>query len=61
MSRKTFFIWLAALIVTFGGLMLGEEIRKNDSKVWVMRLEMANKNIVWSGAGYNGIYERGIK
>lgn len=57
MSRKTFRIFICIMAVIIGAL-IGMNVAQENRKTWDVEYEMANKRIVWAGAGYNGINGR---
>ena len=57
MSKRTFRISMCIMAVIIGAL-IGMNVAQENRKTWDVEYEMANKRIVWSGAGYNGINGR---
>ena len=55
MDKKNFRISLAIMTVIIGALVF-LNVRQAQSHDWDVCYEMANRNIQWSGAGYNGVY-----
>lgn len=57
MSKRTFRISICIMAVIIGAL-IGLNVAQENRKTWDLEYEMANKRIVWAGAGYNGINGR---
>ena len=57
MSEKTFRISMGILAVILGMLVFFS-IRVPEDKNWDVCFEMVNRNVEWTGAGYNGINDR---
>ena len=57
MSKSTFRITMCIMAVIIGTL-IGLNVSHANRKTWDVEYEMANKRIVWAGAGYSGIYGR---
>lgn len=57
MSEKTFKISIGILAVILGMLVFFS-IRVPENKSWDVCFEMVNRNVEWTGAGYNGINDR---
>ena len=57
MSEKAFRISIGILAVILGMLVFFS-IRVPEDKSWDVCYEMVNRNVEWSGAGYNGINDR---
>ena len=57
MSEKTFRISMGILAVILGMLVFFS-IRETEDKNWDVCFEMVNRNVEWTGAGYNGINDR---
>lgn len=58
MEKKTFRIWLIILAAVIGALIwLNVSAERGPEPEMV--IPMANRNIEWTGAGYDGIYARG--
>lgn len=57
MSEKTFRISMGILAMILGMLVFFS-IRVPEDKTWDVCYEMVNRNVEWTGAGYNGINDR---
>ena len=57
MSGKTFKILISMLVVVIG-ILVWANIEQDNRKDWDVCYPMANQNVEWTGAGYNGIYGR---
>ena len=57
MGKKSFRICAAIIAVAMGALMyLNFWAEAEPEYQWDAVIEMANKNVTWTGAGYNGIF-----
>ena len=59
MGKKSFRICAGILAVVLGIMIyLNYGMERQQEYEWIGTIEMANRNITWSGAGYNGIYKK---
>lgn len=58
MERRTFWITLSVLLAIMAAMIWLNAEKANKTEGWAVEYEMVNRNIEWTGAGYNGIYER---
>jgi len=58
MSRRTFWISMSIMTVALGMLIFLNIQKDAREDVWSESFQMANQNITWEGAGYNGSYGR---
>ena len=54
MSRRTFWISMSIMTVVMGMLIFLNIQKDAREDVWSESFQMANQNITWAGAGYNG-------
>lgn len=61
MSKKTFWISMIILTAVIGVLIfLNIQKDKENEPKYDAIISMANQNIIWTGAGYNGIYGEAV-
>lgn len=59
MGKKSFRICAGILAVALGIMAyLNFGMEQSQDYEWIGTIEMANRNVTWSGAGYNGIYNK---
>ena len=59
MGKKSFRICAGILAVALGIMVyLNFGLEKQTEYEWIGTIEMANRNVTWSGAGYSGIYKK---
>lgn len=59
MGKNSFRICAGILAVALGIMIyLNFGMEKQTEYEWIGTIEMANRNITWSGAGFNGIYNK---
>ena len=56
MSRRTFGIIMSVMVVIIGALIWINVNADSSRETWDICGEFPNRNITWTGAGYNGIF-----